>query len=57
MSTVSAENHFGLFNIFNPLSIHQSIYKDNNKWNSVFPILGLLCSSNGWSTNNMSYIL
>ena len=58
MATMSAETHFGLFNIFNTQNIHRGIYeeKKTNKWNDPYSILGLLSHSNKWSSSTLSYL-
>ena len=59
MSTISAETHFSLFNIFNPLNLHRSIYckpsDSKTNWNCAYSILALLSLSNNWSLNDISF--
>ena len=56
---MSVDTHFGLFNIFNTANLHQEIYcsPERKGFDSMFPILGLLASSNDWSVGQLSYLL
>lgn len=57
MSTISVENHYRFFNIFNEHNMYQQIYCDKQKsWQSPFAILGLLAHSNSWSLSELAYL-
>ena len=61
MSTISVENHYRFFNIFNEQNMYQQIYCDKQKSKSkssqsLFGILGLLALSNGWSLSDLAYL-
>ena len=57
MTTVSVENHYRFFNIFNESNMYEQIYCEKQKnWQSPFAILGLLAQSNSWSLSELAYL-
>lgn len=60
MSSISVDNHFKFFNIFNEKNLHDNIYgseKDRikNKWNNSYSVIGLLMRSNNWGYSDIAY--
>jgi hypothetical protein len=61
-STISVDNHFRFFNIFNQQNLHEQIYNpdpvpkgNRNLGLKTFSVLGLLMRSNNWSVGDMSF--
>lgn len=52
-SNVSYKTHYDLFNIFNPINLHEKMWTSN----STFGILRLLCKSAGFSVNDLIFQL
>jgi hypothetical protein len=60
MSSISVDNHFKMFNIFNEKNLHDNIYGSENNsnintWNNSFSAIGLLMRSNNWGYSDIAY--